>query len=185
MTSDPGPLFPVNPDGPARAAMTALLDDSGTRVLLTWQPQLVPGTPTSAGSWELPGGLVEDGEDPAVAAARELAEQTGYWPGLLEHVVTFEPVIGLASAPHHVFIGRGSDHLVDPVPTVLTPRWDWIPLDGVPALIAAGRVRGCGTLIALLHLLAISRPQHSPPPPPHRLDPIRLARLRRRSRRPR
>jgi 8-oxo-dGTP pyrophosphatase MutT (NUDIX family) len=183
MTSGPGPPSPAHPAGSAHAAMTALLDDDGTRVLLTWQPKLVPGV-AGAGSWALPGGLVEDGEDPAVAAARELAEQTGYWPRLLEHVVTFEPVIGPVSAPHHVFLARGGDHLVDPVPTVLTPRWDWISLDDVPALIGSGQVRDCGTLVAMLHLLAISGPQR-PPPVPHRLDPIRLARLRRRSRRTR
>jgi hypothetical protein len=92
-------------------------------------------------------------------------------------VVTFEPVIGLVNAPHHVFIGRGADHLVDPVPTVQTAPWDWIPLDGVSALIAAGRVRGCGTLVALLHLLAISRPQR-PLSAPRRVDPMCLSRLR-------
>ncbi|HEX2808213.1 MAG TPA: NUDIX hydrolase [Kineosporiaceae bacterium] len=77
MTSHHGPLeWAAHVDLPGCAAMTALLDDNGAGP---------PGLATSAGprhpragSWQLPGGLVEDGEDPAVTAARELAEQTGH-----------------------------------------------------------------------------------------------------------
>ncbi len=36
------------------------------------------GVPIEAGLWELPAGLVEPGESPAVAAARELEEELGF-----------------------------------------------------------------------------------------------------------
>lgn len=35
---------------------------------------------------EIPGGGLEPGEDPATAATRELAEETGYKPGAIEHL---------------------------------------------------------------------------------------------------
>lgn len=35
------------------------------------------GTPPSAGLWSIPGGRCEPGEPPAVACAREVAEETG------------------------------------------------------------------------------------------------------------
>lgn len=46
-----------------------LLRDADDRLLLLRQP--------SAVGWSLPGGLLERGEEPADAAARELAEETG------------------------------------------------------------------------------------------------------------
>ncbi|MFC7620127.1 NUDIX hydrolase [Microlunatus sp. GCM10028923] len=59
-------------DGPDSVAVLALTEDS--QVVLARQFRPGPGVVLD----ELPGGGVEPGEDPAVAAARELLEETGY-----------------------------------------------------------------------------------------------------------
>jgi 8-oxo-dGTP pyrophosphatase MutT (NUDIX family) len=58
--------------------------------------------------WELPGGIVEPGEDSAKTAAREVEEETGWRPHNLTRIVTFEPMIGMVDSPHEVFVGRGA-----------------------------------------------------------------------------
>jgi 8-oxo-dGTP pyrophosphatase MutT (NUDIX family) len=141
------------------AAMTALLDDAGKRVLLMWRHRFV----ADVWNWELPGGLVEDGEDPALTAAREVEEETGYRPRRLEHAVTFQPLIGMVDSPHHVYVGHGAEKVGEPSEINEMQRMEWIPLADVPGLISDGLVRASGSLVALLHVLAISgrRPRRS------------------------
>lgn len=134
------------------AAMVALLDDAGERVLLMWRHRFV----ADVWNWELPGGLVEEGEDPAVAAARECVEETGWRPRELEHAATFEPMIGMLESPHHVYVGHGAEQVGEPTEVNEMQRMEWVPLADVPELIADGLVRNSGTLVALLHVLAIS-----------------------------
>ena len=136
------------------AAMTAVLDDGGTRVLLMWRHRFVSDT----WNWELPGGLVELGEDPAVTAAREVEEETGYRPRTVEHLVTFEPMIGMVTSPHHVYLSRGAEYVGEPTEANEMQRLEWIALDAVPDLIEAGLICNSGTLVALLHVLALSGP---------------------------
>ena len=59
------------------AAMAVVLNDSRDQVLLSWRHRFVPDT----WNYELPGGLVEDEEDPKTTAIREVIEETGYRPG--------------------------------------------------------------------------------------------------------
>lgn len=136
------------------AAMTALLNDAQTHVLMMWRHRFVPGV----WNWELPGGLVDEGETPEQTAAREIVEETGYRARSLEHLVTFEPMIGMVNCPHHVFLGRGAEHLGEPTETTEMERMQWVPLAEVPELIRTGKVANSGTLVALLHVLALSGP---------------------------
>ncbi|WP_214371078.1 NUDIX hydrolase [Pseudonocardia sp. H11422] len=134
------------------AAMTVVLDDAGERVLMAWRHRFVP----DVWNWELPGGLLDDGETPAETAAREVLEETGYRPRSVEHLVTFEPMIGMVRNAHHVFLSRGAEEVGDAT-EVNEGRFEWVALADVPELIAKGRIVNSGSLVGLLHVLALSR----------------------------
>ncbi len=79
-----------------------LAHDGDGRVLLC---RLVASEGAAAGAWTLPGGGVEWGEDPADAAIRELAEETGL-VGTAErieivHSRTFRPAVVHGRGPLH------------------------------------------------------------------------------------
>ncbi len=54
--------------------------------------------------WEIPAGTLEPGEDPADAAVRELAEETGYTAGRWRRLGGFYPSPGVLSETTHLFV---------------------------------------------------------------------------------
>lgn len=131
------------------AAMIAILDEAREQVLMSFRHRFVP----DVWGWELPGGLVDPDEDPGQTVIREALEETGHQVASVEHVATFEPMIGMVRSPHHVFVGRSISSTDDP--TELDEGiYVWVPLAKVRSLISEGQIQSSGTLIALLHLLS-------------------------------
>jgi len=132
-----------------RVAIAAVLDGQ-ERVLMLWRYRFVP----RKWGWELPGGIVDPGEDGARTAAREVEEETGWRPVGLEHVVTYQPMVGMVDSPHEIYIGRGAERVGEPTDLEEVGHVEWVPLADVPGLMAKGDLLGSGTLVALLHILA-------------------------------
>ncbi|MET4673788.1 8-oxo-dGTP pyrophosphatase MutT (NUDIX family) [Streptomyces sp. PvR018] len=152
-------LWDVEPPGVERfehhvvklqhVAITAVVDDRD-RVLMLWRYRFVPGQ----WGWELPGGIVDKGEEAGAAALREVVEETGWRPKSLEHVVTYQPMVGMVDSPHEIFVGHGAEQVGSPTDVEEAGLVEWVPLADIPALMARGELMGSGTLVALLHILA-------------------------------
>ncbi len=56
---------------------------------------------------EIPGGIVDDGEDPAEAAARELEEETGYRPASVRKIGAVNPNPALFANTVHTYVAEG------------------------------------------------------------------------------
>ena len=103
--------------------------------------------------WELPGGIVEADEDGPTSAAREVEEETGWRPGPLTHLLTFQPMIGMVDSPHELYLAHRADLIGEPSDPEEVGLVDWLPLASV-ILMVKGEVLGSGSLVALLHVLA-------------------------------
>ena len=132
-----------------RVAIAAVIDASD-RVLMLWRHRFV----TDEWGWELPGGIVDAGEDGAATAAREVEEETGWRPGPMTHLLTFQPMIGMVDTPHELFMAHGAQQVGDPTDLDESGRVDWVPLGSILNLVNKGEVLGSGSLVALLHILA-------------------------------
>ncbi|MEU1368637.1 NUDIX domain-containing protein [Streptomyces sp. NPDC005803] len=135
-------------------AVTAVLDDQD-RVLMMWRYRFVP----QQFGWELPGGIVDAGEEAADTALREVVEETGWRPKTLEHVVSYQPMVGMVDSPHEIFVGHGAERVGEPTDLEEAGHIEWVPLSDIPGLMARGELMGSGTLVALLHILATRRTQ--------------------------
>lgn len=129
-----------------RVAMTVALDDQD-RVLMIWRHRFIMDRWT----WELPGGYVDSGEDPAETAVRELREEAGYVAGSVRLLATFQPLAGSADFENYVFIAENLSQSNEPVDVNETARIEWIPLVSIPERLAKGEVIGAGAQIGLLH----------------------------------
>ncbi len=132
------------------ASAVAVLITDGSKVLGVRQERVAVGRST----WEIPAGLIDAGEEPAAAAAREAAEEVQLG-GRLEFITRFYVSPGFTD--EEVFLYElhdavAADGTPDPDER-LTPEW----LDAREAwrAVQAGTLATSGvTVVALQHVLA-------------------------------
>jgi 8-oxo-dGTP pyrophosphatase MutT (NUDIX family) len=129
-----------------RAAMAVVLDDAAERVLMMWRHRFV----IDRWVWELPGGYVDGTEEPAITAAREAEEETGWRPAKLEPLISFQPMVGTADAENLLFIGQGAEYTGAPADINEAKHVEWIELASVPQRIARGEIVGAASVVGLL-----------------------------------
>lgn len=136
-------------------AAVILAIDSEDQVILVEQFRVPLGKP----SIELPAGLIGDhddsaDEDAAVAAARELEEETGYRPGRMEAVGEFYSSPGMVSESFTLFRAHDLERVsagggVDGEGITV----HHVPLAEIEGFIAARRAEGYGIDVRMLMLL--------------------------------
>ena len=136
------------------AAMMVVLNDARDHVLMMWRHRFI----VDRWLWELPGGYVDPDEDPAVTAAREVEEETGWRPRNVKPLVACQPSVGTTDAENLLFIAHGADHIGDPPDINEAARIAWIPLDSLHTRIRVGEIIGAASLVGLLHVLAFPHP---------------------------
>jgi 8-oxo-dGTP pyrophosphatase MutT (NUDIX family) len=135
----------------------ALVLDGQDRVLVLWRHRFA----VDAFGWELPGGIVTEGETGAETAKRETEEETGWRPvGQGERLASFQPMPGMVDTPHEVYLFQGAQHIGEPTDAEEAGRVAWLPMSDMLALVQRGEVAGSGSLVGLLYVLASHRAEH-------------------------
>lgn len=132
-----------------KAAMMIVLNDQD-QVLMMWRHRFI----IDRWVWELPGGYVDPNEEPAITAAREVEEETGWRPRNVEPLLAMQPIVGSADAENLLFLAHGADYTGSRPDVNEAARVAWIALDSVRDRIASGEILGAGSLVGLLHVLA-------------------------------
>ncbi|MFF1819294.1 NUDIX hydrolase [Kribbella sp. NPDC058245] len=128
-------------------ALTAAVN-AKNEVLLLWRHRFITGT----WGWELPAGVVDEGESVVEAAAREMLEETGWRAGPLRHLMTVEPANGLSDVLCHVYWADGAEYVSHPVDDFESDRREWVSLERVPEMVRGGAIRSANTVAALMLL---------------------------------
>jgi 8-oxo-dGTP pyrophosphatase MutT (NUDIX family) len=139
-----------------RVAIALVLNDKD-EVLMLWRHRFV----ADAWGWELPGGIIDGDEDGTACAAREAEEETGWRPGAMTHLVTYQPMIGMVDSLHEIYVGHGATLAGEPSDPEEAGRVEWIPMASILGMISRNEIIGSGSLVGLLHVLASRAGQQS------------------------
>jgi 8-oxo-dGTP pyrophosphatase MutT (NUDIX family) len=136
-----------------RPTVTAVvLDAAAEHVLLLWRHRFI----SDVWGWEVPGGWIDEDEDPADAIRREVEEETGWRAGPLTELGSWFNVPGISDARCTLYLADGATLVSGPEDDSESARVDWVSVRDIPQLIADRQITDGDTLIALSFALPVS-----------------------------
>ncbi len=132
------------------AAILALAGDDDDLILVK-QDRFPHGT-----TIEIPAGTLEEGEEPAKCATRELEEETGYIAGMMTPLISYYPSIGYNTEVIHCFVATGlrpskNGPSPDDDESIEVIRVGWTK---VMEMIKTGEIQDSKTICAVLSYVA-------------------------------
>jgi len=133
---------------PGAAVVLAMLDDG--RCVLVEQHRTALGR----NMIELPAGVLEAGEDPTLAAQRELEEETGYRARRVEKLLEFHPTAGLCDELMHIYLATDLERTEQNLDHDEFIDVHLRSLEEIQQLIRDGLITDGKTIAAVLYLAA-------------------------------
>jgi 8-oxo-dGTP pyrophosphatase MutT (NUDIX family) len=135
-----------------RAAAGAVVHHPDRGLLLLWRHRFI----TDAWGWEIPAGMVDEGETPEQAALREVEEESGWRvTGPLTPLCSFAPMSGIFDRTFHLFGATDATLIGDPTDVNESDRVEWVPVADAAELVRRGDVHDGFGLVAVLWALSL------------------------------
>jgi ADP-ribose pyrophosphatase len=132
-------------------AVAALVENDRRQLLLVNVYRYV----TDTIEWEVPAGVLEDGEAVLDAARREVLEESGYETTDHELVYTYHPMYGIADEVFHIARCQATKKLGD-FDRNEVRAFRWASREEIRQMIGDGLIRGGFSLTALLLYMTLS-----------------------------
>lgn len=101
--------------------------------------------------YELPAGKLEKGEDPMIAAARELEEETGIKAARLELLFVNYPTPGYTNEKIYIYRAYGGENVEPHLDRGEFLDVEYVPLKKAKEMLKNGEIKDGKTMIALLN----------------------------------
>jgi ADP-ribose pyrophosphatase len=128
-----------------RAAVAALVENNDGHILLVHAYRYI----TDSIEWEIPAGVIDQGEAVLDAAQREVREETGYETQEAQLVYTYNPMNGIANQVFHVAHCKALS-TTGQFDRNEVRAYKWFSIEDIKSMIKENTIRDGFTLTALL-----------------------------------
>ena len=136
---------------PGAVAVVVMRGESGAEEILMERQYRHP---VQASLWEIPAGLLDiPGEDPRVAAQRELAEEADMVADRWDVLVDYFTSPGGSTEPLRIFLARdlrAADEVFEREDEEATMEYAWVRLDDALTMVLDGRLHNPSAVIGVL-----------------------------------